>query len=121
MKRAHLLIGFLLASGVLVVGSGYSQDTKKETQPTGKVNLPTGFGKLGITGDQKKKILEVVSSYQAKIGVLKDQMDQLKKDEYVEAFKLLNDDQKATLKKIAAEKTDPTNADKKDEKKKGGV
>ena len=122
MKRLHVMIGLIVvASTLLLVDGGYSQDTKKDVQPAGKVQLPTGWGKLGIPADQKKKILEVVGSYQAKINGLKDQIDKLKSEEYVEAYKLLNDDQKATLKRIAAEKADPTKDDvKKDDKKKGG-
>jgi hypothetical protein len=118
VKSLHILIVMFVGAAALLVSNGYSQDTKKEAQPAGKVQLPTGWTKLGIVGDQKKKIMEVVSTYQAKIGALKDQMDKLKSEEYVAAFKLLNDDQKATLKKIAAEKADPTT---KDDKKKGGV
>jgi hypothetical protein len=124
VKRLHLMIGlFVLAMALLLVGGGYSQDTKKDVQPAGKVQLPSGWTKLGIPTDQKKKILEVVGSYQAKINGLKDQIEKLKTEEYVEAYKLLNDDQKATLKRIAAEKADPTKDDAKkaDDKKKSGV
>jgi hypothetical protein len=118
VKSLHIMIGMFVGAAALLVSSGYGQDTKKDAQPAGKVQMPTGWAKLGIVGDQKKKILDVVSSYQGKIAALKDQMDKLKTAEYAEAFKLLNDDQKATLKKIAAEKADPTT---KDDKKKGGV
>ena len=120
VNRLYVMIGMLVLATAMLVGSGYSQDTKKETQPpAGKVQLPSGWGKLGIVGDQKKKILDVVSSYKGKVAVLQEQIDQLKKTEYAEAYKLLNDDQKTLLKKIAAEKTDPGKVDtKKDDKKK---
>jgi len=119
------MIGLFVVAMAALVGSGYSQDTKQDTkkdvQPAGKAQLPKGWGKaLGIVGDQKKKILDVIGSYQAKIDVLKDQMDKLKTEEYTEAYKLLNDDQKAILKKLAAEKADPTKDATKDDKKKAG-
>jgi hypothetical protein len=118
VNRLYVMFGMIVLATAVLVGSGYSQDTKKETQPAAKVQLPTGWGKLGIVGDQKKKILDVVGNYQGKIAALKDQMDALKKAEYAEAYNLLNDDQKTLLKKIAAEKTDPGKDDKKDDKKK---
>jgi hypothetical protein len=108
------MIGLLALPIMIMVGNGYGQDTKKDAQPPGKgANLPQGWGKLGIVGDQKKKILDVMSSYQAKMADLKEKITQLQKEEYAEAFKLLNDDQKGMLKKIAAEKADPIKDDKK--------
>src|SRR5262249_43590582 len=115
MRKLSCIITLFAGAAILLVSSGYSQDT----QPPAKAQLPAGWGKLGITADQKKKILEVMGSYQSKIAALKDQMDKLKASEYSEAFKLLNDDQKATLKKLATEKADPTTKDKTDDKKKG--
>jgi predicted transcriptional regulator len=124
LHRLHVMFGLLVGAAALLVStSGYGQDTKKDAQtPAGKVQMPTGWTKLGIVGDQKKKILDVVAAYQGKIAALKDQMDKLKSEEYTEAFKLLNDDQKAMLKTIAAQKADPTIKDDKkvDDKKKGG-
>ena len=92
---------------------------KKEAPPAAKAALPQGWTKLGIQGDQKKSILTVIGSYSAKISALKDQMDQLKKDQYAEAFKLLTDAQKETLKKMAVDKVDPGKGkdDKIDDKK----
>ncbi len=126
MKRLPLIVALLASMAVLFSENGYGQDkkddAKKDAQaPAKAAALPQGFGKLGITGDQKKSILAVVSSYQAKIGALKDQMDQLKKDEYAEAYKLLTDLQKDQLKKNALDKVDPGKGkdDKTDDKKKG--
>src|SRR5262249_49456416 len=115
VSRIHVMIGLFTLALALLVGSSYGQEAKqKDAQPAGKgPNLPAGFGKLGIVGDQKKKILEVVGNYQAKIADLKDKIAQLQKDEYAEAYKLLNDDQKAILKKAAEQKADPGKDDKK--------
>lgn len=121
MKRvAPLALGFAVAVALLV-GSSHGQDkkddTKKETQPTGKAQLPPGWGKIGVTGEQKKKILAVRSSYGAKIEQLKQEIETLKDAEYKEMYKLLNDDQKAALKKNA-DKSGETKDDKKSSEKK---
>jgi hypothetical protein len=124
MKRLVLFIAVLTATALLLSESGYSQDKKADQPPAAKAALPQGWGKLGIQGDQKKAILTVIGNYQSKINALKDQMDSLKKEEYQEAYKLLTDAQKDTLKKIALDKVEPPTKDKtddkKDDKKKGG-
>ena len=116
MTRVCVMIGLLTLASALLVSTSYSQE-KKEVQPPPNVQLPSGWGKIGITPDQKKKIYEVIGNYQGKINSLKDQMEALKKEEYAEAYKLLNDDQKAALKK-AAEKGIDVDKDKKDKDKK---
>jgi hypothetical protein len=114
MRRLPIVFGALAMSAAVLTSSGYSQD-KKDTQPGAKASLPVGWGKLGIVGDQKKKVMDVVTSYTAKINDLKDKIEKLKTEEYAEAYKLLNDDQKAILKKMADTKADPgKDKDKKD-------
>jgi hypothetical protein len=121
MKSLPALFVALASAAIFMSGTGYSQD-KKEGPPPGKGQLPAGWGKLSLQPDQKKQILQVMGSYQAKINDLKDKMDVLKKEEYQEAYKLLSDAQKDTLKKMALEKVDPAKGggDAKDDKKKGG-
>jgi hypothetical protein len=123
MKRIPFLCGMLLLGCALVIGTGYGQDKKdtpkqddpkKDPPPIANPKLPQGWGKLGIQGEQKKKILAVIAAYQGKIVVLQDQVKQLTKEEYQEAYKLLTDEQKDTLKKNADKGGgDPAKDDKK--------
>jgi hypothetical protein len=118
MRRLHVMFVLLTLAATIVVGSsGYGQD-KKDPQP-GKVSLPQGWSKLGISGEQKKKIYAVIGSYQTKIAGLKEQIETLKKEEYREAYKLLNDDQKETLKKLADKGIDDKKGEAKKDDKKG--
>jgi len=91
VNRLCVMFGLLVMALAVLVGGGYGQDTKKAEQPAGKVTLPSGWTKLGISADQKKKIYEVIGSYQAKMTSLKDQIEKLKTEEYAEAYKLLTD------------------------------
>jgi len=143
MKRLPFVVGSLAMTAALLVGTGYSQDkkdeTKKDSQPLAKSQLPAGWGKLDIKGDQKKKIYAVLDSYRPKIAEfdgkiadyrakvadlngkisdLKGKRDKLKSDQNKAALKLLTSDQQEKLKKILADKADPGgSADAKDDKK----
>jgi hypothetical protein len=112
-------VGLFLLSAALAVGSGYSQE-KQDTAPGAKGTLPAGFGKVGLSADQKKKILAIRASYKVKIDDLTVQIDKLKKEDYAECVKVLSDDQVGQLKKLATEKIDASKDDKKgsDDKKK---
>jgi hypothetical protein len=118
MRRLHVLFGLCTLAVAAIIGSGsYAQDKggdpKKDPPPVANPKLPQGWGKLGIQGEQKKKIYTILGSYQGKIAALKDQIAQLQKEEYAEAYKLLNDEQKDTLKKLADKGIDPGKDDKK--------
>jgi hypothetical protein len=117
LRQHYLLIGLFLLSATFLVGSGLGQD-KKGDAPGAKGTLPSGWGKIGLTADQKKKVYAISSSYGGKINDLKAQIDQLKKDEYAEQLKVLTNEQVEQLKKIVNEKLDPAKDDKKDDKKK---
>jgi hypothetical protein len=107
VRRVHVIIGLLtFAAAAVIATGGNGQDKKDDPKkgdppPIANPKLPQGWGKLGIQGEQKKKILAVVASYQGKIKVLREQIDELTKEEYKEAYKLLNDEQRDTLKKLA--------------------
>jgi hypothetical protein len=121
MQRVPLVIGLLALTATILVGTGYTQDKKpddKKGDPPPKVQLPANFAKLGLSADQKKKVYAIRGDYHTKIEDLKNQIEKLKKDDYAECYKILTDDQKATLKKIIGEKGDPGVDDKKGDGKK---
>ena len=59
-----------------------------------KVQLPTGWKKLGLSDEQKKKIYALRRDYAVKIKKLSDQIDALRKEESGELGKLLTEEQK---------------------------
>jgi hypothetical protein len=121
MTRLPVVMGLCALATALAVGSGYSQD-KKEDKAGAKGTLPAGWCKLWLTADQKKKITSIRGSYSAKIDDLKKQIDQLKEGDISECLKVLTDDQKMLLKKLATDKIDGKDKDKSDkdgDKKKG--
>jgi len=106
MNRLLVVIGMLALSAALLVDSGYSQDKKDEKKdaqpvPGGKVQLFPNWSKIGLTPDQKKKVLAVRATYSVKVEALQKEIKMLKDEEYAESYKLLNDDNKAALRKIA--------------------
>jgi hypothetical protein len=125
IRFTPLVVLVTLSLAALLATGTSAQDTKQDTKqpdptkdppPIANPKLPTGWGKLGITGDQKKKILAIVAVYQGKIVALEDQVKTLKKEEYQQAYALLNDEQKDTLKKLATKGIDDKKADDKDKK-----
>jgi Spy/CpxP family protein refolding chaperone len=124
MRRMAWFFGCCAMAAVLAASSAYTQDTKKDDKKddksVAKGTLPQGWGKIGLTADQKKKITAIRGTYADKIGDLNKQIDQLKADRDAECVKLLTDDQKAELKKISTEKIDGKDkSDKKSDEKKG--
>ena len=113
MNRLSVVIGLCALATSLAVGSGYSQD-KKEDKGGAKGSMPAGWSKLGLSADQKKKITSIRGSYSAKIDDLRKQIDQLKEDDMAECLKVLTDDQKMLLKKLATDKIDGKDKDKSD-------
>ena len=77
-------------------------EPKKEIAPKGQ--LPQGFGKLGLSDEQKAKVYAVQAKYKSKIAELKKQLDEAQKEEKTAIFDLLTDAQKARFKELALEK-----------------
>jgi hypothetical protein len=115
MRRVTWLLT-LCAMAVVVVGSGYTQDTKKDDKVVAKGTLPTNWSKIGLSADQKKKITTIRGTYAAKIDDLKKQIDQLKEEDMTECLKVLTDEQKTILKKIVTDKIDKDTSKDKDKK-----
>jgi hypothetical protein len=96
------LWGYAILLAAFLVGTGRSGE--KGGTPAKKVYLPKYWSKLGLSADQKKKILQVQADYAAKIQALQNQIDKLVEERKKARFDLLTEDQKEHLRKIIAEK-----------------
>jgi Spy/CpxP family protein refolding chaperone len=107
---------------MLIASSGlYGVDDKKDPPTKVKGTLPANWAKLGLTDEQKQKVYRAQSEYREKIGVLEQQIKELKEKERSEMEKVLTDAQKARLKELANAKvpdSDKKTDDKKTEDKK---
>ncbi len=94
-------LALFLAAGFLT-----GQDDKKTpgrdgaVVPKARVALPANFGKLGLTDEQKQKVLKIHASFKTKIQALTDQIDQLKEEEKAELNKVLSDTQRTRLNEL---------------------
>lgn len=128
MVRLCSAVGFAMLLGVFLVGTGRPDEQgEPRKQPTKQFQVPQGWGKLGLSIEQKKKIYATRASFYSKIQALEDQIDQLKKNETQELVKILTEGQREKLRKRLAEKfpdvekkapdkkgsTDKTTSDKK--------
>lgn len=109
MIRARLLLGMFVAA-VLIAGSLYGQDTK------GKGKLPSGWGKLGLSDDQKQQVFQIRAKYGPQIQELKTKLADLEKQEQADLFKVLTKEQKDRLREAALKKAPPADSDTKKEK-----
>src|SRR5262245_29921522 len=112
MIRVRFLLGMLVAVA-LIGGSLYGQDTKA------KVKLPQGWGKLGLSEEQRKQVASINAKYDPQIAELTQKLEDLRKQRRTELEKVLTADQRARvrealLKKAPAEDTKETTKKDKD-------
>jgi cell division protein ZapA (FtsZ GTPase activity inhibitor) len=69
--------------------------------------LPPNWNKLGLSEDQKKKIIKIESDFNTQISDLKRKVEQLQSDRKAETLKVLTDDQKNKLKELAVGEKPP--------------
>ena len=74
---------------------------KTRKPPRGRV--PNGFGKIGISEQQKEEIYTIQGRYKAQVEDLLAQLEELKSQEAEEIHNVLTDDQKLALKKYRDE------------------
>jgi hypothetical protein len=94
MRRSSVL---LLALGMFALGGGLVGQDKKEPAKAGQ--LPQGWGKanLGLTEEQKRKVLEADAKYDGEIDALTKKIGDLKKKKLEEQVAVLTDEQKKKL------------------------
>ena len=96
----------LLAGGWIMGDNNQKSDDKKDPPPKLKGTLPQGWGKLGLTADQKQKIYKVQADYRVKIEALERQLELTKKNRREEMEKVLTKEQMAQLRKEALPEKD---------------
>ena len=92
MSRLSMFCGLGILGLALLVGSGHSQDGKKEGVKY-KPQLPNGFKALNLSKEQINKIYAVHTEYQKKIMELENKINELKEQKKQEAFKVLTKEQ----------------------------
>ncbi len=94
MSRLPMIFGLGIVSLALVVGGGVSQDAKKDKDGKVKGQLPPGFKDLDLSKEQVGKIYAIQAEYKKKISDLQTKINDLKKTQNQEEFRVLTDDQR---------------------------
>jgi hypothetical protein len=94
MKRGVMAVGIAMLGFALLVGVGSSQGPKKSAG-----QLPSGWGKIGLSKEQKTKIYAIQGDYKMKIADLEKQLKDLKAEERRKMVAVLTEEQKDTLRK----------------------
>jgi Spy/CpxP family protein refolding chaperone len=101
----------LLAAGLLALSGGAVGQQKKDDKPEAKEpaaksrgQLPQGWGKLGLSADQKQKVYAIDSEYDVEIDKLTKKIADLKKERYKKQLDVLTADQKKALEENAKKK-----------------
>ncbi len=102
------LVGALLLSGGLVgqEKKGDGKDPKKdEPAPKAKGMLPTYWGQLRLSDEQKQKVYKIQNKYADEIEKLEAKIKELKEKRDKERFDILTEGQKKQLEEIIKSKT----------------
>jgi hypothetical protein len=113
MVRTSALVGMAVLGLAILVGTGTSQDAKKDPVKT-KAYLPPGWKALGLTKEQSLEVSKIHGNYKTKIKALEDQIMEAKSQERQEMVKLLTVDQKDKLQKLVIGEDVAKDAPKKD-------
>lgn len=111
MRHCWILV---LALGMFAVSGGLVGQDKKE-DPKGKGQLPQGWGKanLGLTEEQKTKVLEVDAKHDDEIEALTKKIAEHKKKKLDEQIAVLTAEQRKKLEDYFKSKADtPKDKDK---------
>ena len=96
-----MIVVVFAASGVLF---GDDKETKSDAKVVKQGGLPANYAKLGLSDDQKKKMRDIRSDYNAKIADLEERIKELRKKERLAMEDVLTDTQKARLRELVLEK-----------------
>jgi Spy/CpxP family protein refolding chaperone len=99
--RCSLLV--VLMAGSLLVAQDKKPEAKAPAGAKKSVNrLPNNFGKLNLSDEQKKKILDIQAANDPKIAELTAQLNALKDKEQADVEAVLTPDQAKQLAEIKA-------------------
>lgn len=98
MVRFSTFVGMAILGLAFLVGTGASQDAKKDPPKT-KGQLPPGWKDLGLSNEQKLEVYKIQGKFKAKIKALEDQIKEVRAEEKQEMVKVLTADQKEKLQK----------------------
>lgn len=87
-----------LAVAVTVFAIATASLTIAQDKGKAKGTLPQGWGKLGLSEDQKNKIYDIHAKHNSKIEELEKQIKDIKDKMYKEQAAVLTPEQKAKLK-----------------------
>jgi Spy/CpxP family protein refolding chaperone len=100
MHRLSVFVGMAILGTAFLVGTGASQDAKKDPPPKTKAYLPPGWKALGLSKEQTFEISKIHGTYKGKIKMLEDQIQEIKTQEKQDMVKLLTEEQKNKLQKL---------------------
>jgi Spy/CpxP family protein refolding chaperone len=107
-----------LAAGFLM---GQDKASSDEPTPSAKAKgaLPANFKQLGLTDEQRQKVIKIHASYKSKISALREQIEQLTGEERAELNKVLSETQRIKLRELRLHEPDTSkDMPAKDDKKK---
>lgn len=109
-RLTALILGLFALTCGLSELSG--QDKKDEPAAKVKGQLPQGWGKIGLTDDQKQKVYKVQAKYNEQIDKLEAQIKELKEKRDQERYEVLTAEQKKRLKDASEPKGAKPDKDK---------
>jgi hypothetical protein len=101
---ATLMGVLLLFGGVLLAQEAKKGQEAKKAQEKVSGRLPPGYGKLGLSDEQRQRIYKVQAAYDAKIEDLEEQLKRLQAEKRKAIDGVLTADQQKMLRKILEEK-----------------
>jgi hypothetical protein len=113
MYRMSVFVGTAMLGMAFLVGTGASQDAKKDTKAKTSY-VPAGWKALGLSKDQTAEFAKIHNNYKSKIKDLEDKILEFKTQEKQEMVKLLTADQKDKLQKLVLGEDAVKDAPKKD-------
>jgi hypothetical protein len=112
MYRMSVFAGVAILGTAFLVGTGASQDAKKDVKAKSSY-VPPGWKGLGLSKEQTAEFAKIYNSYNLKIKDLQDKIQEFKTQERQDMVKLLTSDQKEKLRKLVIPEENPAKATEK--------